>query len=499
METIGKIRLARHRHGKSIRQIAKDLHLSRNTVKRVLKRGETGARYQRRTQPRPKLAPFVQSLEARLREDFGQPRKRQRTAKGLFEALQAEGYQGAYDSVQRYVKRWRAQHQVLSRQAFIPLSFEPGEAFQFDWSHEEVELAGMPQTVKVAHIRLCHSRLFLLIAYPRESQEMVFDAHAKAFEFFGGVCRRGIYDNMKTAVTNILRGKERDFSRRFEQLCSHYLFEPVACTPGAGWEKGQVENQVGVSRRRFFVPRPRGSSLEELNGWLKERCLAWAKSKSHPERSNQTVWEVFEQEERPHLLKVPRAFDGYSEHPAKVSSTALVSFDRNRYSVPCTEVGKIVQVRAYAQRLVVIGTGRPVAEHNRQFGRDKTIYNPWHYLAVLERKPGALRNGAPFKQWDLPGPLQEIRAALGRFADGDRQFVGILGAVAVFGLDAVKRACGEAIKSGTASKDVVLNLLSRQEEPSVLLLPAERLRLREEPVADCGRYDALLKEVVHAG
>jgi transposase len=148
---------------------------------------------------------------------------------------------------------------------FVPLIFEPGEAFQFDWSHECVHMAGMPVKAKVAHLRLCCSRMFLAIAYPRETQEMVFDAHIRAFEFFGGVCHRGIYDNLKTVVNKILTGKERQFNNRFNQLCSPYLFEPVACTLAPGWEKGRVENQVGVLRKRFFRPRVKIADFEHLD------------------------------------------------------------------------------------------------------------------------------------------------------------------------------------------------------------------------------------------
>ena len=139
--------------------------------------------------------------------------------------------------------------------AFIPQYFAPGEAYQFDFSHEHVELGGIDQVVKLAHLRLCHSRAFFLVAYPRESQEMVFDAHARAFEFFGGVPRRGIYDNLKPAVDAIFTGKERRYNRRFLVMCNHYLIDPTACTPASGWEKGQVENQVGNVREWLFTPK----------------------------------------------------------------------------------------------------------------------------------------------------------------------------------------------------------------------------------------------------
>lgn len=499
METIRKVRLAYHRDAKSIRQIAKEFHLARNTVKKVLRTGETQFHYERKTQPKPKLHGFIEVLTAKLKEDEDCPKPRRRTAQTLFEMIQAEGYLGGYDSVRRFVRSWRDEQQHLSRPAFIPLSFAPAEAFQFDWSQEHVELAGMPAIVKVAHIRLCHSRHFLIVAYPRETQEMVFDAHAKAFEFFGGVAKKGIYDNMKTAVTRILQGKERDFNRRFSQMCSHYLFEPVACTPSAGWEKGQVENQVGLSRARFFTPLPKFASIDELNGWLLSRCIWWARTHTHPTIAGKTVWQVYE-EERPYLLKASRPFDGFSEHASRVSSTCLISFDRNRYSVMCSEVGRPVQVKAYAGKLVAISDGRVVAEHERHFGRDKTIFNPWHYLPVLERKPGALRNGAPFKDWKLPDALRATLSALERFPDWDKQFVAILSAVASFGLGEVEDACKEALDFGTVSKDVVLNILGRRkDEPEPA--PAHTAaypKLREEPTSDCTRYDLLLQEAVYA-
>ena len=303
---------------------------------------------------------------------------------------------------------------------------------------------------------------------------------------------------MKTAVTRILRGKERDFNRRFEQLCSHYLFEPVACTPAAGWEKGQIENQVRMVRRRLFTPQRKAKDLQALNEALMGDCLAWAKSRPHPVFKDKTVWVVFE-EERPSLLQVARPFDGYAEREVRVSTTALVSFDRNRYSVACTAVGRSVQLRSYAAKIVVMYEGQCIGEHRRCFQCDQMLFEPWHYLPVLERKPGALRNGAPFKHWDLPRALQRTLSALKRFADWDRQFVDILACVPVYGLESVARACDQALLSGSASRDVVLNLLSRntqEQAPEVVETPAH-LTLDEPPVADCARYDRLRKETIH--
>ena len=247
----------------------------------------------------------------------------------------------------------------------------------------------MTTTVKVAHVRLCHSRMMFVRAYPRETQEMVFDAHDRAFAFFRGACRRGIYDNMKTAVETVFVGKDRQYNRRFLQMCSHHLVEPVACTPAAGWEKGQVENQVGLVRERFFTPRLRVKSYDELNAWLVDKCVVWAKAHAHPEQSGRTIWEVFE-EERPKLIPYGGRFDGFHALPASVSKTCLVRFDNNRYSVNASAVGRPVDIHAYADRIVIRQDGRIVAEHPRAFGRGKIEYDPWHYVPVLARKPGAL-------------------------------------------------------------------------------------------------------------
>jgi hypothetical protein len=240
--------------------------------------------------------------------------------------------------------------------------------------------------------------------------------------------------------------------------------------------------------------------MDELNQWLHDRCLTMAAGHKHPEFKDGTVAEYFARE-KPQLKAVSSQFDGYKETAARVSTTALVSYDRNRYSVKASAAGKAVMVRAYADRIVVVHDGNVIADHRRQFGRDKIIYDAWHYVEILEHKPGALRNGAPFKEWALPEPLMEIRQLLGRHSDGDRQFVGILNAVSIYGLNAVAAACAEAISAGTSSRDVVLNTLSRQhDEPDVCACepPLHLPELKDLPLADCSRYDALLSGGVHA-
>ena len=492
VETIAKIRRLHLGQGLPIKAICRQLGLSRKVVRKVLRSGATEFRYERAEQPQPKLGGWRDELDRLLAENAGRASRERLTLMRVFEALRGLGYGGGYDTVRRYARSWqRSQSEVLAA-AFVPMSFAPGEAYQFDWSHEVVVMAGATMTVKVAHVRLCHSRMMFVRAYPRESQEMVFDAHDRAFAFFRGACTRGIYDNMKTAVEAILVGRERSYNRRFLQMCSHYLVEPVACTPSSGWEKGQVENQVGLVRERFFSPRLRVANFEELNALLLDRCVAYARAHPHPEQRDRTVWEMFEAE-RPSLVRYAGRFDGFYAVPAAVSKTCLVRFDGNKYSVSASAVGKPVEVRAYAERIEQRQDGRVVGEHRRVFGRGQMVFDPWHYVPVLARKPGAWRNGAPFKDWLLPSALERVRRKLAGVGDGDRQMVDILTAVLSDGLPAVEAACAEALREGVHSADVVLNILARQREPppAVTILTPDALRLRHEPVADCARYDSL--------
>ena len=494
VETIARIRRDHLDRGKSIRRIARELKLSRNTVRKAIRGDVAAFGYERSVQPLPKLGPWIGELEGLLESNQGKRRRERLSLVRMFEQLQARGYEGGYDAVRRYATSWRRRHSKSGSQAYVPLIFDPGEAYQFDWSHEYAVVAGTTTRVKAAHLRLCHSRFFLVQIFPREGQEMVFEAHERSFRFFGGVCRRGIYDNMKTAVQTVFVGKARTYNRRFLEMCSHHPVEPVACTPGAGWEKGPVESQVGHVRGRLFVPRPRGRTYAEINGWLEDQCIAEAKRRRHPTIKDKTVWEVF-QAERAYLMDYRGPFDGFHAVAAAVSKTCLVRFDRNQYSVESRAVGRTVDVCAYADRIVIRQDGETVGEHPRCFERNKVIYNPWHYVPILKRKPGALRNGAPFRDWALPKALRRVRARLARHEDGDRQVVKILAAVLEDGLEAVEAACAEALAEGTCSADVVLNILARrrQPEPPAPIPTPAALRLRLEPKADCARYEGLME------
>src|SRR3954467_548686 len=496
VDTIARIRREFFIRKRPIKEIVRELHVSRNTVRKVVRSGATALGYEREVQPLPKLGQWRADLDRLLLTNAGKSSRERLTLMRVFEALRGLGYDGGYDAVRRYARGWQRERSSSTADAYVPLSFAPGEAYQFDWSHEVVLLHGVTVIVKVAHVRLCHSRMLFARAYPRETQEMVFDAHDRAFALFKGTCGRGIYDNMKTAVETIFVGKDRRYNRRFLQMCSHYLVDPVACTPASGWEKGQVENQVGLVRERFFTPRLRFKNFDELNAWLLDKCIVYAKAHRHPELIDQTIWDVFEAE-RPKLVPYAGRFDGFHAVTASVSKTCLVRFDNNKYSVAASAVGRPVEVQAYADRIVIRQDGRIVAEHPRSFGRGDTVYDPWHYVPVLARKPGALRNGAPFKDWVLPAAIERIRRKLASTDDGNRQMVDILNAVLTDGLSAVEGACAEALSHSVHSADVVLNILARQREPAPpanIMTPAA-LTLRHAPIADCARYDNLRRTI----
>jgi transposase len=491
MEVIAEIRRRHLVSGESISSIARDLKLSRPTVRKHLQT-ESNPSYLRQHQPTPVLGEFQPMLEGWLQTERHLPKPQRRTARRLFEGLQIEGYRGAYDSVQRFVKQWKAgQVGAVTKGAFIPLMFVPGDACQFDWSHEHAEIGGVMQTIKVAHFRLSYSRQMFIAAYPREAQEMVLDAHNRAFTFFGGVPMRMIYDNLKAVVDAVLVGKERKFNRRFLALANHYLFEPVACTPASGWEKGQIENQVGNVREWLFTPLARFDSFEALNEWLAIRCRELA-ARKHPTEAGRTVADCFAQEATS-LRAITAPFDSYVEQMLRVSSTCLVRVDRNRYSVPAHFAGKAVSVRVRADQISIVAEGLVIAAHARRFGRDQLVCDPWHYLSLLETKPGALRNGVPFLEWDLPAPIKLVRDRILKQPKGDRAFVELLLVAREVGLAPLQLACELALEVGVITAAVVMNELRRltaPPRPADISLPDE-LRLQVEPMANCGRYDHL--------
>src|SRR6266446_5052966 len=379
VETIAKIRRAFFVQKKPIKAICREFRMSRRVVRKVIRSESTEFRYERGRQPLPRIDPWRDQLDGLLLANEEKPARERLTLIRVFEELSGLGYEGGYDAVRRYARVWRAARGAATAQAYVPLSFAPGEAYQF-----------------------------------------------------------------------------------------------------------------GNIRERLFTPRLRVASYEELNAWLLDQCIAYARGNRHPEQTDRTIWQVFEAE-RAQLVPIGSRFDGFRATQASVSKTCLVRFDSNKYSVASRAVGRPVEIQAYAERIVIRQDGAIVGEHARCFGRNQTVYDPWHYVPVLARKPGALRNGAPFKDWLLPAHLERVRRRLKGSDDGDRQMVKILSAVLTDGLGAVEAACAEALAGGVHSADVVLNILARRRDPgpAATIAAPDALRLRHAPIADCARYDRL--------
>ncbi len=500
MAILGKIRRMYFRDKLPVSEIARRTSLSRNTIKKWLRSPDGAEPKYRRERGEKKITAFVAQLKKALETDAHRPKRDRRTAKKLWEELRAAGFTGNYSRVTEYVRQWRAGvGQGAATKAFVPLKFALGEAFQFDWSEEGLVIGGIYRRLQVAHLKLCASRAFILVAYPSQGHEMLFDAHTRAFTVLGGIPRRGIYDNMKTAVDKVSKGKGRTVNARFAALASHYLFDTDFCNVASGWEKGLVEKNVQDSRRRIWIDagQRRFGSFLELNLWLLERCRALWSDIRHPEYADLTVAEMLEHE-RPHLMPMPAPFDGYVESPHKVSSTSLVAVAKNRYSVPCEFVGQRISARLYPERVDLVAGESIIASHLRQANAGHVCYDWQHYVPILERKPGALRNGAPFA--DLPETLQRLRHGLLKREQGDRLMARVLSAVPVHGLEAVLVAVELVLESGVLSAEHIENVLSRIRHPETTTETVETaLVISEAPVADTERYDRLrLTEVQHA-
>ena len=505
MALLSVIRRWHFREHLSIREICRRSGLSRNTIRKYLRTDGVEPAFKIPERP-SKLDPFADRLSAWLKTEANKPRKQKRTILQLHADLVSLGYGGSYNRVAAFAREWKADRQremnTTGRGTFVPLSFEPGEAFQFDWSEDWAIIGNERTKLQVAHTKLSYSRAFIVRAYLLQTHEMLFDAHNQAFRVLGGIPRRGIYDNMKTAVDKVGRGKERDVNARFLAMASHYLFELEFCNPASGWEKGQVEKNVQDTRHRLWQPTPRFPSLDALNDWLEARCKQYWAQTPHGKMQG-TIADLWA-EEVPALMPASRPFDGFVEYTKRVTPTCLVHLERNRYSVPASFANRPVSLRVYPDRVVVAAEGVVICEHRRIIDRShdqpgKTVYDWRHYLAVVQRKPGALRNGAPFAE--LPEAFRTLQQHLLKKPGGDREMVDILALVLQHDEDAVLLAVEMALETGVPTKTHVLNLLHRLVDGKSITPPTidapQALMLTNEPEANVERYDAL-RTVRHA-
>ncbi|MFL5289061.1 MAG: IS21 family transposase [Rhodopila sp.] len=499
MELLSVIRRWALRDQLSICEIARRTGLSRNTIRKYLRSGVVEPSF-KVAERSSKLDAFADRLSAWLKLESGRSRKQRRTVRQLHADLIALGFEGSYSRVAAFARAWKEHRQrelqTTGRGAFVPLAFSAGEAFQFDWSEDWAVIGGERMKLQAAHFKLCHSRVFIVRAYPLQTHEMLFDAHYHAFRVFGGVPRRGIYDNMRTAVDRVGVGKKREVNTRFAAMASHYLFDADFCNPASGWEKGQVEKNVQDARHRLWQPMPRFATLAELNDWLEQRCQALWREIPHGGQHG-SIFDTWESESG-YLMPLGRPFDGFVEYSKRVSPTCLVHFDRNRYSVPASFANHRVSVRLYPDRVVVVAEGHIIGEHPRVIelshrGPGRTVYDWRHYLAVIQRKPGALRNGAPFAEF--PEAFKRLQQHLLKQPGGDREMVEILALILQHDEEAVLCAVELALSDGVPTKTHILNLLHRlidgKSSATLLIQTPQALSLDREPCADVKRYDAL--------
>ena len=505
MALLSVIRRWHFREHLSIREICRRTGLSRNTIRKYLRSEAVEPAFKVPERP-SKLDPFADRLSGWLKTEANKPRKQKRTILQLHADLVSLGYGGSYNRVAAFAREWKADRlremNTSGRGVFVPLTFEPGEAFQFDWSEDWAIIGNERTKLQVAHTKLSYSRAFIVRAYLLQTHEMLFDAHNHAFRVLGGVPRRGIYDNMKTAIDKVGRGKERDVNARFLAMASHYLFELEFCNPASGWEKGQVEKNVQDTRHRLWQPTPRFPSLDALNDWLEARCKEYWAQTPHGKMPG-TIADLWAEEVQA-LMPASRPFDGFVEYTKRVTPTCLVHLERNRYSVPASFANRPVSLRVYPDRVVVAAEGMVICEHRRIVDRShdqpgKTVYDWRHYLAVVQRKPGALRNGAPFAE--LPEAFRTLQQHLLKKPGGDREMVDILALVLQHDEDAVLLAVEMALETGVPTKTHVLNLLHRLVDGKSITPPTidapQALLLANEPQANVERYDAL-RTVRHA-
>jgi transposase len=405
------------------------------------------------------MGPVEHIIEAWLREDENKPRKQRHTARRIYQRLKEEyGFQGSEVSVRRTVRLMKQRFAEKEKTAYIPLEFALGEAAQCDWGEAWVVLGGQSTKVYVFCMRLCASRAIFIRAYLHPRQEAFFEGHRLAFEFFGGVPKRVIYDNLTTAVRKVLEGTRREEQEAFVALRTHYVFAADFTNVRRPNENGRVESGVGFARRNFFVPVPDFGSLDELNAYLCRACLKYAQENKVPGLDVPVIslWE----EEKKALLPLPsRPFACCRTVHVKSDRYARVCFETNYYSVPTIFAGSLLTLHAYVDRVEVWRGGEMIARHTRSYGRGEEILDPCHYLPELAREPRAWANARPLKKGKLPAVYAEALARLSaKGSEGVKELARIMRLEKFFGRDVLAKALEEALRQDMLSLAAVREL-----------------------------------------
>ena len=455
VELYARVRRAVLVEGRSQRVVAREFGLARKTVRKMLEYSAPPGYQRQKPVRRPKLGPWLGVINAILEEDKQRPRKQRHTAKRIFDRLRAEhAFTGGYTIVKDYVRAAK----IGGQEMFVPLTHAPGEA-QADFGEALVVIAGAEQKAHFMAFDLPHSDDCFVQAFPSETTEAFLEGHVRAFEYFGGVPTRILYDNTTLAVARILGDGQRQKTRAFSELQSHYLFAEKFGRPAKDNDKGKVENLVGYTRRNFMVPIPRAASWEALNEQFVRDAMARRaqRLRGHTE----TIGERYERDQAV-LLPLPTArFEACDKTIARVSSISLVRYRTNDYSVPTQYGHRQVLVKGYVHCIVIVCGSEVIAEHKRSYEREAAVYDPLHYLALLEHKSRALDQAAPLTGWELPECFAHLRRLLEArlIKHASREYIQVLRLLETFPLIELTAAIEQALRLNTISFDAVRHLV----------------------------------------
>lgn len=502
MDEYAHIRHAYYHENQSIRQMAKQFNRSRQSVRKALEQPQPPGYQHKQPRAAPRLDPFKARITALLDQNQRLPRKQRYTARRIYQIICSEGFTGRESTVRGFISHLRQSRYVPA--TYLPLAFDPGMDAQVDWGPALAILDGVPQQVHVFVMRLCASRRTFVMAFPAEKQECFFAGHIAAFHHFQGVTQRIWYDNLKTASKETLRGRTVKEQTAFLGFRSHYLFESIFCNQGQGHEKGQVEHAVGFSRRNFMVPIPEAPTYDALNALLRQRCLEDdQRIVTGQEQTIGAAWEA----EQPVLRACPPTDAACCVTvQARLTPDSQVIYETNRYSVPTDRAAAILTVQAYPLHVDILHQHTVLARHPRCYDRNQDIFDPLHYLPLLERRPRGFDHAKPIRQWrdQWPQRYHRLLSRLRRDApdgEGVREFVRILRLHATFPAALIEQAIEHALSFGCPHLDGVrlcLNQLLEPEQPA----PTLDLTLRPQ-LADVGTtpapvtcYDDLMEGAV---
>jgi transposase len=483
--------LARHAHyieGKSQRQIATELGVNRRTIKKMLKRSAPPGYERTKPAAQPKLDSHKAWIDEVLESDKKNHYKQRHTALRIFSRLREElGFAGSYSTVRSYV----ASKRLKSKEMFVPLAHDPGEA-QFDFGQADVIIDGQKRKANYLVMQLPFSDALFVRAYPAENTETFCDGHVEAFKFFGGAPKRILYDNTTIAVKKILGGDEREQTTGFTALKSHYLFTAVFAAAAKGNEKGGVENLVGYARRNFMVPLPDFPNFEALNEHLANCCR---KEQSKIKRGHDsTISQRLALESFLPLPEIP--YECCRIQAGHINSYGLVRFCDNDYSVPTSVGQQKVLIKGFVDRVVIIYQHKIIAEHPRNYGRKEVIFNPLHYLKLLERKTRAFQQAAPLKNWKLPTIFEKVHDILYRRygKEGRRSYIRILQLLQTHSVVTLQDTLEEAVTLNVVNETAITHLLRRQVEgrPVNLSILSDKIPVVHVPLPNLSVYGKCL-------